>query len=104
MERLQGRADEVWDEPGGGAPPILQVFDHHLQQITARHKEARSSPPKRAAELPARDACHGVGGMLVSINDDNEFNYIADRVLRTRTLSAFIGGFDDKEGMFGFSA
>ena len=39
-----------------------------------------------------------MGGMLVSINNKLELDFITDRVLRKRTLSAFIGGMDREEG------
>ena len=36
--------------------------------------------------------------MLVSINNEDELNFIKTEVLRGRTLSAFIGGSDNEEG------
>ena len=46
----------------------------------------------------ARDACLVEGGLLVSINNDDEMDFLIDSVLRRRTLSAFIGGTDENEG------
>ena len=52
--------------------------------------------------VSARDAseyCAADGALLVSINTAEEMTYIEDEVLRKRTLSAFIGGSDEDEGM-----
>ncbi len=46
----------------------------------------------------ARDACMAEGGLLVSINNDDEMDFLIDSVLRRRTLSGFIGGTDEEEG------
>ncbi len=46
----------------------------------------------------ARQKCMDSQGMLVSINSDQEEEFIATKVLRKRTLAAFISGTDEKEG------
>ena len=45
-----------------------------------------------------RDQCYQHGGLLVSINTREEQEFIQYKVLRKRTLSAFIGGSDRVEG------
>ena len=46
----------------------------------------------------AQEKCEDMGAMLVSINNEDELNFIKTEVLRGRTLSAFIGGSDNEEG------
>ncbi len=46
----------------------------------------------------ARQECVDIEGMLVSINSDQEEEFIATKVLRKRILGAFIGGTDEKDG------
>ena len=38
--------------------------------------------------------------MLVSINTEEEYQFIVREVLRGRTLSAFVGGTDIEEGKY----
>ncbi|KAI0229965.1 hypothetical protein LSAT2_019633 [Lamellibrachia satsuma] len=45
----------------------------------------------------ARSACRSLQGLLVSVNTQAEHDFLAARVLRLRTLSAFIGGTDEDE-------
>ena len=42
--------------------------------------------------------CREIGAMLVSVNTDEELEFIKSEVLRGRTLSAFIGASDNKQG------
>ena len=42
----------------------------------------------------ANEQCQRDGGLLVSINTREEFNFVSKEVLKKRTLSAFIGGSD----------
>ena len=48
--------------------------------------------------LQASMECKAMGALLLSINGEEEFNFIHDEVLRGRTLSAFIGGSDAEQG------
>ncbi len=43
-------------------------------------------------------ACRAEGGLLVSINDQKEMEFVTENVLYKRTLSAFIGATDADEG------
>ena len=46
----------------------------------------------------AGEACEREGALLVSINSEREMLFIKERVLRQRTLSAFIGGAAQRTG------
>ena len=55
----------------------------------------------RISASEAHEECFAIGGMLVSVNSQEEHDFLSDRVLRQRTLSAFIGGTDHvQEGSF----
>ena len=45
-----------------------------------------------------RGYCRSHGGQLVSINSEEEQQFIEYKVVRKRTLSAFVGGNDKHEG------
>ena len=47
----------------------------------------------------AAEQCYQEGGLLLSMNDETEFDFIKSEILRGRTLSAFIGGTDVQEGI-----
>ena len=46
----------------------------------------------------AKEACAKLGALLLSINNADEQTFVANRVLRKRTLAAFIGGSDAGNG------
>ena len=46
----------------------------------------------------AASECQKMGALLASINDPQEADFISNRVLRKRTLSAFIGATDTETG------
>ena len=50
----------------------------------------------------AKEACAQLGALLLSINNQDEQTFVATRVLRKRTLAAFIGGSDGARGKIKF--
>ncbi len=48
----------------------------------------------------AERQCRELGALLVSINSDEEEEFIANKVLSRRTLSTYIGGSDKDSGMY----
>jgi hypothetical protein len=74
-------ADFVWTDDW------LELREHQYKYFADKHSTAESS----------KRECHKNGGMLVSINDREEADFVTLTVLKKRTLSVFIGGVDQGE-------
>jgi len=79
-----GAADYVWSED-------WETFNGHSYKFFY---------DKHSSANDANRLCRTMGAMLVSINSADEMTFLGRRVLRKRTLSAFIGGTRDSAGVY----